>query len=260
MSHPPDLLYLNWKDPASRRWFVVGRLTRVEDGTSPGYEFQYVAGVQDALNSGFQLFPVFPRIDEVFRSRELLPFFRNRLMRSSRPDYRSYLSQLGLKPGAEEFSELARSGGRRATEGSEMELFAPPQVLEDGRLETHFFVRALSRIAHALEVAATLKNGVCLRCALDLQNPYNRKAVLLVTDDNSTIGFVPDYLCDDVSALLARPTQVEVRVAQVNEPHVPAQNRVLCRLTAFAPPGFHPLSSPMFRPIAVKDKPIAALG
>src|SRR5512137_1142786 len=110
-------LFVGWQDQSSRRWYVVARLERslAADGKLE-YAFRYVRGAEDAARSGFRPFVAFPDQHEVVRSRVLLPFFGNRVMPSSRPDYLTYLDQLGLEAPAEELAILARSGGRRTSE------------------------------------------------------------------------------------------------------------------------------------------------
>jgi hypothetical protein len=120
-------LFVGWQNQSSRLWHVVARLVRsiAADG-KPEYVFEYVRGAEGAASTGFRPFVAFPDEHEIVRSRILLPFFGNRVMPSNRPDYLTYLGQLGLEAPAEELAVLARSGGQRTSERSEVEVFAPP--------------------------------------------------------------------------------------------------------------------------------------
>jgi len=248
-----ETLYVGWQHRESRRWFVVGRLTRVSNGpdlSDREFEFVYVAGVNEALSRGFQPFIAFPDLDRAVRSRELLPFFRNRVMPRNRPDYRAYLEQLALEPTAEEFAILARSGGQRTPERGEIELFAAPVRRADGSYEAYFLVRGIRHVDLNHEVVATLGEGDRLLCVLDVQNTYNPEAVLLRADSKGLVGYVPDYLCGEVSLLLRQKCDVRVTIARINNsPTVPVQNRIMCRLEANAPADLRPFSDPRFAPL-----------
>jgi hypothetical protein len=247
----PAILYVNWGDPKTHRWFVVARLIRRGDRRAQVFEFAYVAGALEAEKHGFRPFVSFPSLQEVVNSRELLPFFRNRVMSSGRPDYASYVKELGLEPDTDDLRLLARSGGQRETERSDVtELFAPPQRRQDGRLESHFFVRGLGHLPGAAELATRLAKDEQLFCLKDVQNRVNPKALVLRTESQALLGYLPDYLCEDVSALLDEPSEVRFSVVQVNDPNVPVRLRVLCRFEATVPAGFQPFAGPQFTPLS----------
>lgn len=243
-------LFVGWQNQSSRRWYVVARLVRsiAADGEVE-YVFEYVRGAEDAAGSGFRPFVAFPDEHEVVRSRVLLPFFGNRVMPSSRPDYRTYLDQLGLEAPAEELEILARSGGQRTSERSEVEVFAPPVLRKDGIYETHFFIRGLSHSHAREEDVAGLRQHESLLCMLDVQNHVNSAAVALRTDKRVMLGYVPDYLCRDVSDLLKKGDVVRARIAKVNDASAPRPHRILCRMELEPPPEYRFLSGPEFEPL-----------
>ncbi len=243
-------LFVGWQNQSSRRWYVVARLVRssATDGKHE-YAFEYVRGAEDAASSGFRPFVAFPDLQVVVRSQILLPFFRNRVMPSSRPDYPTYLAQLGLEASAEELAVLARSGGRRTTERAEVEVFAPPALREDGTYGTHFFIRGLRHCRAKEDDIARLRQDERLLCMLDVQNATNPAAVVLRTDQQVVLGYVPDYLCHDVSALLKNGHVVRASIAKVNDASVPIQHRILCRMELEPPPGYPFLSEPEFQPL-----------
>jgi hypothetical protein len=179
-------------------------------------------------------------------------------MPSSRPDYPSYLTQLGLPTPAGELDILARSGGRRTTEREEIEIFAPPVLRDDGIYETHFFVRGLRHLAAKNSDVVELHERDSLLCMLDLQNPVNRNAVLLRTERQMVLGYVPDFLCQDVAFLLRNGNVVRVDVAKVNDINVPVQHRVLCRMRLEPPADYVFLSAPKFQPMVERGVSRAA--
>jgi len=253
-------LYVGWQNQDSRRWFVVGRIRRMEaDQGRVEYEFAYVRGVDEAQEHGFQPFVAFPDLDTVVTSHALLPFFRDRLMPKSRPDYQRYLDQLALDPNDDEFAILARSGGVRTTEHAEIELFAPPTRKGDGIYETYFWVRGIRYVDPDRNALVTIQRNDRLFCTLDVQNEKNPNAVLLRTEDRKNVGYAPDYLCDDLSRRLKNQDMVSVTAVKIDpSPLVPARNRVLCHLTARFPAGVRPFSTDNFEPKVSKDLTRAA--
>jgi hypothetical protein len=84
---------------------------------------------------------------------------------------------------------------------------------------------------------------------LDVQNATNNAAVVLRTDRQVVLGYVPDYLCHDVSFLLKNDLVVRASIAKVNDASVPIQHRILCRMEIEPPPGYRFLSGPEFQPL-----------
>jgi hypothetical protein len=199
-------------------------------GTLPGFEFAYIQGAHAAREHGFEPFIAFPDLARVYRSRELLPFFKNRVLSPSRPDYEQHVESLTLEADtAEPMTLLALSGGRRATDL--VEVF--PDWIEDRHSEvikTRFLVRGVQYIDGAEQRIQRLQVGDLLHCVADVHNPANPKALRLQTGDGSFIGFLPDYLANDVMEVSGRGATLDVRVLRVNPPPAPRHHRVLCSL------------------------------
>ena len=238
MSYQPPALFVAWRDPESRRIFPVGRLLRIVTPLQ-GYEFSYIEGAHIASEAGFQPFLAFPSFEKLYRSRELLPFFRNRVMSPSRPDYPEYIEALAMDAQtAEPMTLLAVSGGRRATDL--IEIF-PDWALDadGGRIRTRLLVRGVQHVPGAEERIQQLRVDDRLECQRDVENLINPQAVKLRTEDGVDIGFVPDYLAADLSSLLQQEAEIDVRVQRVNPPPIPHHQRVLCVLSARSRvPGF----------------------
>ena len=78
-----DTLYLAWRQH-SHSWWPIARLTR----TRSEYVFDYTKGALSAVQeAGFRPLPAFPDFAVVYLCAELFPFFSNRLLRQTRPDY-----------------------------------------------------------------------------------------------------------------------------------------------------------------------------
>lgn len=229
----------------------VARLVKAMTEDGPIFEFAYIQGAKLAnAEHGFLPFLSFPDLNGLYRSSDLLPFFQNRLMTPSRPDYVRYLGELGLERGdADPMTVLARSRGFRSTD--QIELFAPPRLLEDNKYETHLLLRGIRHMPHAEERIERLKGGERLYCLRDFQNDWNPKAIAVRSEDKQMLGYLPDYLCGDLTTILdsRRGMKVQITVEKVNPAPAPIHHRLLCHLTAEAPEGFHPFSDDQFLPI-----------
>jgi hypothetical protein len=246
--HPPPALFVTWQDRASRKIFPVGRLVRLAEPAS-AYEFAYVYGAREAAAVGFEPFLAFPSLDGVYRTRELPPFFGNRVMGHGRPDYAKFVQRLALVPDTANADQiLARSGGVRATDP--IEVFAEPERLQDGRFQCIFLVRSIRHLPNGEAVAATLEVGQRLYCMLDIQNERNPRAVALRTDDGRIVGYCPDYLADELDKRLGTDPSAEINVLAVNPGPVPVHYRVLCDLRLTIPGGARPFRSHRLEPIA----------
>ena len=151
------------------------------------------------------------------------------MLQPGRPDYPQHLQELGLEsPTATPVAILARSGGRRITDP--LELFA--ELVPAGeRLEAHFFVRGIRHQVGAEEAALHLRVGEMLGLKPEPTNDFNGNAHLLVCHDGQSVGYVPDYLVDDLAALIDQDDSLRVEVVLVNAPPAPSQQRLLCKLS-----------------------------
>jgi hypothetical protein len=240
-------LFLAWQDPKSRAWCPIGRLTF--DGTK--YQFMYTQGAKEAqVKFGFQLLYSFPDLQKVYTSVELFPLFSNRVMRSSRPDYKNYITWLNIPEHEDEpMTILSRSGGRKVTDC--YEVFPCPEPDENGLYHIHFFAHGLRHIPTcAIERINQLQTGEVLYLANEFQNPYDSRALLLCTQDHHIVGYCPRYIVDDVFKLNHENSQlVKVNVERVNPVPTPLQLRLLCNMTAEWYEEFRPFSSQEYQPI-----------
>jgi hypothetical protein len=239
-------LFLAWQDPTSRRWFPVGRLTF--DGEM--YTFAYTQGAKEAQDKyDFNLVYSFPDLNKVYTSTELFPLFYNRMMQSSRPDYKDYIQWLNIPENEDDpIAILSRSGGRKVTD--HYEVFPCPEPDENGLYYIHFFAHGLRHLPpSATERINQLQNQEILYLANEFQNPYDNRALLLCTEDRHIVGYCPRYIVDDVFKLNNHKKPTKVRVERVNPVSAPLQLRLLCNITADWDDDFHPFSSQEYQPI-----------
>ena len=260
VGYEPPALFVNWQDEKSRRIFPVARLVTLAGDA--GYEFVYIAAARNAQEFGFAPFQAFPELTEVYLAPELPAFFKNRLLQPGRPDYPLHLRELGLAPeDATPVEILARSGGRRVTDP--LEVFA--ELVPAGeRFEAHFFVRGIRYLPGAETAALELQVGEQLRLKHEPTNEFNTNAHLVICHGGQAVGYVPDYLVDDLRELVEKDESLRVEVVQVNQPPAPSQQRLLCKLSTSGKsplphrgPRFEPLSPEAIRLDGTPSTPAA---
>ena len=242
-----ETLFLAWQDPLSRSWFPIGRLTF--DGN--WYQFVYTYGAKYAEeNCKFLPLHSFPELTREYKSFGLFPFFANRLMRPSRPEYKNYLQWLNIAENQDDPMVIfSRNGGRKATDT--FEIFPCPKPDENGLYHIHFFAHGLRYLPKGSgEKISELQPNELLYLANEFQNPYDSRALLLCTRDHHIVGYCPRYLVADALELVReKPNLVNVQVERVNPAPTPLHFRLLCNMTAEWPEKFIPFSGKEYQPI-----------
>lgn len=109
----------------------------------------------------------------------------------------------------------------------------PLRTEEDGKVISRFFVSGVRYHAGSEELIKRLKPGARLALRDEPGNPYNPRALLIDVAVEQPVGWVPDWLVDDVHALRARDADIEVVVERGN-PDAPAHLQLPCRISAQA--------------------------
>ncbi len=249
MSPTHSDLFVAWQDPVRRGIYPVARLREIIQREGTLYEFRYIRGAQAAQEQGFIVFDSFPDLMETYLGVELFPFFKNRVMPPNRPDYAGYVTELGLSvETADPLALLARSGGVRATD--RLEIYAAPHG-DANSCAWNFLLRGIRHLpASAEERIAELVPGTRLYVMRDVQNEFNRSALILRSKDKVNLGYIPDLLVDDLAALDLSLDNFVVTVTQVNPHPSPVQHRVLCNLQSRWPDEQGPFMSERFMPIS----------
>jgi hypothetical protein len=241
------VLYLAWQDPESRQWYPVGKLTSV-NGI---YRFVYTKGAEASKN--FLPFGSMRDLHAVYKSRDLLPLFANRIISKKRPEYRDFLRWLDLQEAeVDPLVVLARTEGVRETDS--LTVFPCPEPDKEGKYVVHFFSHGLRYLPDDARIRiGKLQVGDRLYLMLDPQNRYDGCAIALRTGDPTTIvGYCPRYISRDFLEILANdPDAVQVRVKRVNI-DAPIQLRLLCTLTADWPENFKPCSSEYYMELSTE--------
>lgn len=232
---PPTREYrVIWQDDSTRALVSVGWL----QFTGEGYTFSYTDEARQY--ESFAPFPSFPDFREVYRSKELFPFFAGRLVSTADPGFEVLLDALGLTRDEATPAELLT---RAPTDSPHDTIQVVPEALEqpDGTLVRTFLA---SGVRHAVErqqrkvtaVLGRIGAGQELTVVEEPDNPTNPKALCLVAD-RSVVGWMPDYLVDEVHGYVQAGRDVTVVVVRANGEDTPWHLRLLCRMEASAPLG-----------------------
>ena len=243
-------LFLAWQDQDKRKkshpWFPVGRL----DVEPELYRFRYIGGAKRAEREiGFSPLLDFPWLDSDYRSSELFPLFRNRVMAKSRPDRMDYLNSLDLPEDASPSEILSVNGGTRVTDA--YEVFPKLEKDADGYFTCRFFLHSWQRVSkEAQERINELKPEEDLYVTLELTNPATKLAVQIQTTDYYMIGWTPRYLVSDLAmAMTEGPNDYTAKVVRVNPMPAPSSQRVLIEMRGRWKK-HEPMSSEDFQPLA----------
>ena len=224
-------LFLAWQDQDKRKkshpWFPVGRL----DVEPSFYRFRYIGGAKRAEKEiGFSPLIDFPWLHRDYRSSELFPLFRNRVIAKGRPDRTDYLSYLDLSQNATPVEILSVNGGSRVTDA--YEVFPKLEKDADGYFTCRFFLHSWRHAnKEAQERIDYLKPEEELYVTLELTNPATKLAVQIQTKGYYMIGWTPRYLVSDLAmAMTEGPNDYTAKVVRVNPMPAPSSQRVLIEM------------------------------
>ncbi|WP_298839056.1 HIRAN domain-containing protein [Clostridium sp.] len=208
-----DYIYLVWKEPKTRRQYIVGQLSR-----NGQFEFNYGFEVNEAIERDFKLLISFDDIKKTYKSDILFPVFSSRL-----PDKkRNGIDKILYKYGMEEYDGyklLKRSGARLPIDNLE---FIDPILDDDNGDVKRIFYLAGPRhyigcngenCAKALDLNA----GESLQLVLEPQNEYDKNAIKIVNENNVNIGYVPRYYNGCVAELINKGYMYSCNVYEVQK-------------------------------------------
>ena len=240
-------LFLAWQNQRDegRQWFPIGRL----DIEPESHRFRYTFGARRAQEEA-QFLPLldFPDMDEDYRSLELFPLFKNRVIAPGRPDRPDYLNNLDLPEDADPAEILSVNGGSRVTDA--YEVFPKIEKSSDGEFTCRFFLHGWRHVSEAArERLVSLQPDETLYVTLELTNPATGLAVQIQTTDYQMIGWTPRYLVGDlVQAMAEGANTCEARVVRVNPQPAPSKQRVLIEMRGHWE-NHEPMSGQDFQPL-----------
>jgi len=208
-----DYIYLIWKEPTSRRNYIVGQLSK-----NSQYEFSYGHEIDEAIDKGFELLIPFEDVNKVYKSDTLFPTFSSRLPDSKRRGIERILDKYDLKE-FDEYRLLKRSGARLPIDSLE---FIDP-ILEDqnGVIKRIF---AIAGVRHYLgcngdncDKSLQLNVGDKLNLELAPTNPFDKSAIRIVDMGKNIVGYLPRYYSESMTKYLKQGAKYECIVVEVNK-------------------------------------------
>ena len=194
-----NYLYLIWKDPYSRRNYIVGKLTRNEKN----YEFEYYGEYKNALTKGWKLMNAFPE-EKVYTSDRLFAAFAGRLPDPKRKGINDILKKYGLSE-YDGYELLKNSTGRLPIDTYE---FIDPIFPEDEEIVRDFYIMGIRHHGDCKGVDCdkikSLFAGTELTLVQEPENEYDPYAVKVVTREGTMLGYIPRYYSMSVTQRLAK--------------------------------------------------------
>lgn len=232
---------------AQGAWRPIGRLALVNDY----YEFVYLKGAE--TSDGSKYLPGMPDHETVYRSKELFPFFKNRLLSEKRSEYKKFLDWTGLgdtEVSPDPLAILQVTEGKKSTDNYEV-FPCPIRQGSDGYYEFKFFLHGTRHLPpQSLEAILKLEINESLRFLADFQNPRRNQAFLLCNADTVALGYLPNYLeAETIRLIDTCPLEaINFSVEKVNA-NAPAGFSLLCSLRACWSDDSTPFSDEEFKPI-----------
>lgn len=214
-----------WQNLDTRQFVHVGWLRF----TGTGFVYGYTPEAH--FDADFEPFPAFPDLHATYESEGLFTYFAERVP-STAIDC-SLSEALGLRDDeATPVELLARSWGRSTHDT--IQVVPEPTESTDG-VRTRFFLA--SGVSHVDERdpdavtsrIARLRRNDPLVLRDEPENPINPRAVLLEAS-GAVVGWMPDYLLDEIHKSRDAGNNLNVVVEHANGPTVPWHLRLLCRL------------------------------
>jgi hypothetical protein len=213
-----------WQNPHTRQFVHVGWL-QIAQGR---FRFEYAPEAD--LDQDFEPFTAFPDLHTPYESTALFPFFADRVASAAQPNI---LAALGIDPDkATPVELLARSWGRSPHDT--IQIIPEPSIASDGT-STRLFLASGARHAdeqHPQRVSrliSRLRPGQAVSVQPEPDNPVNRNALILEAH-GQRVGWIPDYLLDELHKAIASGIDIRVKVENANGPSTPWHLRLLCRL------------------------------
>lgn len=233
-------MYVSWRDPDSKSWFITGKLTK----ENSLYKFKYTKG---SNNKNFTPFEYMRDMFKEYVSKDLFPLFANRILTKHKEQYVKFKDWLGIED-EDPMLILSRGGGERSTDT--YHLYPEPEKTPCGNYEAYFLVHGIRYLPeYAQKEVDNLVPGCRLHLMFDFQNQYHQEAVAIRTESTKTIiGYLPRYMASDFKDLVSKTKDkmdIHLTVQKVNN-DAPIQMKLLCKITAPWPESFNPCSNDQF--------------
>jgi len=208
-----DYLELVWKDPKSKRRYVVGELSR-----NGQFEFSYANEVHAAIDAGFELLIAFPDIDKTYKNENLFPVFASRLPDPKRKGIEAILKKYGVSE-YDAYKLLKSSGARLPIDN--LEFIDPIFDLESEKVVRNFYVAGTgfclgcegSSCKESIEVQLNEE----LRLEPEPKNRHDQHAIRITNNVGALLGYLPRYYAKGVSQLMRNNVTITCKAIEINK-------------------------------------------
>ncbi len=210
-----DYLYLIWKEPATRRNYVVGQLSK-----NSQFEFSYGFEINHAIEKGFKLLPSFEDVDRVYKSDTLFPTFSSRLPDRKRRDIGRILAKYDLET-FNEYKLLKRSGAKLPIDN--LEFIDPlfPEDMDEKKEIRSFYIAGIRHYigcdGEDCNKAVNLNVGDELILQLEPTNEFDKYAIKILDKRGKHIGYLPRYYSENLTNYLKAGREYKCTVIEVNK-------------------------------------------
>ena len=205
-----NYLFLIWKNPRSRKNYIVGKLSK-----NQVFTFEYCEQYEEALKDGWQLLEAFPE-KKVYKSDTLFAAFSGRLPDPKRRDIQKVLQKYDLQE-YDGFELLRKSTGRLPIDTYE---FIDPIFPEDESISRDFYIMGIrhycGQIVENCEGLKAVHMHETLELVPEPDNLYDKFAVKVFTYSKVFLGYIPRYYSRSVTDRLKRNMSYSCEVIEIS--------------------------------------------
>lgn len=206
-----NFLYVIWKDPRSRRNYIIGKLTRGEK-----YTFEYCENYQEAQDAGWELLNAFPEV-KIYESDTLFAAFAGRLPDPKRRGIETILQKYGLTE-YDGYELLRISTGRLPFDTYE---FIDPIFPEEETVERDFYLMGIRHYLGCKGANCSAKDelsiGEELFLVMEPNNELDSYAVKVETKEHKMYGYIPRYYSESVTTRLKNGMSYLCKVIEIDD-------------------------------------------
>jgi len=208
-----DYLLLVWKEPKTRRNYIIGELAK-----NGQFEFSYGYEVQKAIEEGFELLISFPEINKLYKSEQLFSVFASRLPDPKRKGIEAILRKYSLTQ-YNAYELLKNSGARLPID--KLEFIDPIFDFQSGEIVRSFFLAGpryyLGCNGEECEKSIDVTTREELRFTPEPENEYDKNAIKILNTKGVMLGYLPRYYAEGISKLIESEAKVTCRVVEINK-------------------------------------------
>ena len=206
-----NFLFLIWKDPQTRRNYIVGKLEKAEV-----FAFEYCEEAEEAEKAGWKLLDAFPE-KKRYESNSVFPAFASRLPDRKRRDISKILKKYGLNE-YDEFELLKKSGARLPIDTYEL---VDPIFPDDISIEREFYIMGIRHNAPCdgkdCKLFPPVDVGDSLILCPEPTNQYDKNAIRVEANNHEHLGYVPRYYSKAILERLSAGVTDSCLVVDINK-------------------------------------------